>query len=179
MVDKPAPSQVRGLLPFENIAAQPLDSWKPVNDETATPYVKLLAWQIAKLSKDGLKGIDTINCWISRWIQLLQHRDSLMHEYTGAKDGMRYSEKELDPKVVEKRIRSLMKSFRKKPLKFCMAMFENGSCPLVRCFSTIVLMTALNFLRELTSLILHFSAQIAWPYGLCLSPSPLQLKAYR
>jgi hypothetical protein len=68
-----------------------------------------------------------------------------MHEYTGAKDGMRYSEKELDPKVVEKRIRSLMKSPRKKPLKFGMAMFENGSCPLVRCFSAIILMIPLNF----------------------------------
>jgi hypothetical protein len=48
MADKPAPSQARGLLPFENIAAQPLDSWNPINDETATPYVKLLAWRIAK-----------------------------------------------------------------------------------------------------------------------------------
>jgi hypothetical protein len=178
MADKPAPSQARGLLPFENIAAQPLDSWKPVNDETATPYVKLLAQRIAKLSKDGLKWIDTINCWISRRIQPLQHRDSLMHKYADAKDGMRYSEKELDPKVVEKRICSLMKSPRKKPLKFGMAMFENGSCPLVRCFSAIVLIIALNFLRDLMSLRLHFSAQIAWPYGLCSSPSPLQLKAY-
>jgi hypothetical protein len=62
-----------------------------------------------------------------------------MHEYTGAKDGMRYSKKELDPKVVEKRIRSLIKSPRKKPLKFGMAMFENGSCPPVCYFSAIVL----------------------------------------
>jgi hypothetical protein len=145
MADQPAPSEARGLLPFENIAAQPLDSWKPVNDESATPYVKLLAWRIAKLSKDGLKEIDTINCWISRRIQPLQHRDHLMHAYTGAKDGMRYSEKELDPKVVEKRIHSLMKSPRKKPLKFGMAMFENGSCPLVPNFSAIVHIIPLNF----------------------------------
>jgi hypothetical protein len=88
MADKPAPSQDHGLHPFENIAAQPLDSWRPVNDEFATPYVKLLARRIAKLSKDGLKGIDTINCWISLRIQTLQHRDRLMQEYTGAKDGM-------------------------------------------------------------------------------------------
>jgi hypothetical protein len=40
-----------------------------------------------------------------------------MHEYTGAKDGMQYSKEELDPKVIKKRIRSLMKSPRKKPLK--------------------------------------------------------------
>jgi hypothetical protein len=145
MADHPAPSQAHGLYPFENIAAQPLDSWRPVNDESATPYVKLLARRIAKLSKDGLKGIDTINCWISRRIQPLQHHDRLKHKYTGAKDGMRYSEKELDPKVVKKRIRSLMKSLRKKPLKFGMAMFENGSCPLVRRFFAIVHMIPLNF----------------------------------
>jgi hypothetical protein len=138
MADKPTPSQARGLPSFENIAAQPRNSWKPVNDETATPYVKLLARRIAKLSKDGLKGINTINCWISRRIQPLQHRVSLMHEYTGANDGIRYSDKELDPKVVEKRICSLMKSPRKKPLKFVMAIFENGSCPSVSYFSTII-----------------------------------------
>jgi hypothetical protein len=62
MADKPAPSQARGLLPFENMAAESCDSWTAVNDESATPYVKLLARQIAKLSLDGLKGIDTINC---------------------------------------------------------------------------------------------------------------------
>jgi hypothetical protein len=43
MADKDAPSQDCGLHPFEDIAAQPLDSWKPVNDESATPYVKILA----------------------------------------------------------------------------------------------------------------------------------------
>jgi hypothetical protein len=105
MADKAAPSQAFGLRPFENIAAQPLDSWKPVNDDSATPYIKLLARQIAKLSKDGLKGIDTISYWISQQIQPLQHRDRLMHEYTSAKDGMRCSKEELDPKVIEKRIR--------------------------------------------------------------------------
>jgi hypothetical protein len=115
MANKPAPSQAHGLPSFENIAAQPLDSWNPINNKTATPYVKLQARRIAKLSKGGLKGIDTINYWISRRIQPLQHRDSLMHEYTCANDGMRYSDKELDPKVVEKRIRSLMKSPRKNP----------------------------------------------------------------
>jgi hypothetical protein len=68
MVDKAAPSRSFGLHPFE-----------------------ILARRIAKLTQDGLKGIDTINCWISRWIQPLQYCDRLMHEYTGAKVGMRYS----------------------------------------------------------------------------------------
>jgi hypothetical protein len=61
-----------------------------------------------------------------------------MHKYTGANDGMHYSDQELDPRVVEKRIRSLMKSPRKKPLKFGMAMFENGSCPSVSYASAII-----------------------------------------
>jgi hypothetical protein len=135
MADKPSPSQTRGLLPFKNVAAEPHNSWTVVNDESTTPHCKLLARRIAKLSVDGLKGIDTINCWISQRIQPLQHRDRLMHEYTGANDGMRCSDQELDPKVVEKRIRSLMKSPRKKLLEFSMAMFENGSCPLVSFLS--------------------------------------------
>jgi hypothetical protein len=147
MADKPAPSQARGLPPFQNIAAESHDSWMAVNDESATPYVKLLARRIAKLSVDGLKGIDTINCWISRRIQPLQHRDRLMHEYTGANDGMRCLDQELDPKVVEKRIRSLMKSPKKKPLKFGMAMFENGTCPSVSSLSPIVLYNIFIFYR--------------------------------
>jgi hypothetical protein len=129
MADKAAPSQTFGLCPFENIAAEPRDSWKPVSDDSAAPYVQLLAQRIAKLSNDGLKGIDTNNYWISQRIQPLQYHDRLMHEYTSAEDGMRCSEKELDPKVIEKRIRSLMKSTWIEPLKFGMAMFENGSCP--------------------------------------------------
>jgi hypothetical protein len=40
-----------------------------------------------------------------------------------------------------------MKSPRKKPLKFGMAMFENGCCPLVCYFSAIVLMMPLHFMR--------------------------------
>jgi hypothetical protein len=61
MADKPVPSQDRGLPPFKNIAAESRDSWTAVNDESATSYVKQLAQRIAKLSVDGLKGIDTIN----------------------------------------------------------------------------------------------------------------------
>jgi hypothetical protein len=69
-----------------------------------------------------------------------------MHEYTSAKDGMQCSEEELDPKVIEKRIRSLMKSPRKKLLKFGMAMFENGSCPPVHWFSATVHMIPFYFM---------------------------------
>jgi hypothetical protein len=43
MADKAAPSQAFGLRPFENIAAEPLDSWKQINDDFTTPYVKLIA----------------------------------------------------------------------------------------------------------------------------------------
>jgi hypothetical protein len=171
MADKPAPSQACGLPPFKNVATKSRDSWTAVNDDSATTYVKLLARRIAKLSVDGLKGIDTINCWISRRIQPLQHRESLMHEYTGANDGMRCSDQELDPKVVEKCIRSLMKSPRKEPLKFGMAMFENGSCPPVSSLSAIIPYVTLYFIRNNTFLL---SAQITRSCTFCQSPSPLQ-----
>jgi hypothetical protein len=67
-----------------------------------------------------------------------------MHKYTGAKDGMRCSHAELDPKVIEKRIRSLMKSPQKEPLKFGINVFENGSCPKVRWLSAITHITLLH-----------------------------------
>jgi hypothetical protein len=166
MADKAVPSQAFGLRPFENIAAEPLDSWKQINDDSATPYVKLITRQIAKLTQDSLKGIDTINCWISRQIQPLQYRDRLMHKYTGAKDGMQCSEKELDPKVVEKRIRSLMKSPRKEPLKFGMAMFENGRCPLVSCSSAITHMILIASWMLIISAF-QFLAEVTCPFGFC------------
>jgi hypothetical protein len=59
--DKAAPSRSFGLHPFENVPAESHDSWKPVNNDYAIPYIKLLARWIAKLTCDGLKGIDTIN----------------------------------------------------------------------------------------------------------------------
>jgi hypothetical protein len=166
MEDKAAPEQMFGLCPFENIAAKSHDSWKPVYDDSASSYVQLLARRITKLSKDGLKEFDTINCWISRRIQPLQYLDRLMHEYTGAKDGMRCSEKKLHSKVVEKRIRSLMKSPRKKPLKFGMAMFENGSCPPVRCFPAIYTHDICCFMDANISAF-QFSAEVTCSYRLC------------
>jgi hypothetical protein len=176
MADKPAPSQTRGLPPFGNVAAESRDTWTVVLDESATQYVKLLAQRIAKLTMDGLKGIDTINCWISRRIQPLQHRKRLMHEYTCANDGMRCSDQELDPKVVEKRIRSLMKSPRKKPLKFGMAMFENGGCPPVSSLSAIIPYVTLYFIINNAFLL---SAQITRSCTFCPSPLPLQPQIHR
>jgi hypothetical protein len=85
-----------------------------------------------------------------------------MHEYTGAKDGMRCSEEELDPKVIEKRIRLLMKSPRKKPLKFGMALFENGSCPPVHCSSATVHMIPFYFMG-LTFSAFHFQLKSLGP----------------
>jgi hypothetical protein len=91
-----------GLRPFKNVLAESRDSGKPVNDDFATSYVHLLARRIAKLTRDGLKGIDTINCWVSWRIQPLQHRDRLMHQYIGAKDGMHSSEAEMTKEMAAK-----------------------------------------------------------------------------
>jgi hypothetical protein len=68
MVDKATPEWTFGLLPFKNVPAESHDSWKPINDDSTIPYIKLLARRIAKLTRDGLKGINTINCWVSWWI---------------------------------------------------------------------------------------------------------------
>jgi hypothetical protein len=57
MADKAAPSRSFDLCPFENIAAEPLNSEKLANDDSATPYVQLLAWQITKLTQNGLKAL--------------------------------------------------------------------------------------------------------------------------
>jgi hypothetical protein len=89
-----------------------------------------------------------------------------MHEYTSAKDGMRCSEKELDPKVVEKRICSLMKSPQKEPLKFGMAMFENGRCPLVSCSFAITHMILIASWMLIFSAF-QFLAEVTWPFGFC------------
>jgi hypothetical protein len=43
----------------------------------------------------------------------------------------------MDPVIIKKRIRSLMKAPRKKSLEFGMNMFENGSFPKVRFLSAI------------------------------------------
>jgi hypothetical protein len=68
-----------------------------------------------------------------------------MHQYTGAKDGMRCSKADMGPKTVAKHIRSLMKIPRKeKILEFGMDMFEKDSCPKV------LLLTAVMYIYLVT-----------------------------
>jgi hypothetical protein len=62
----------------------------------------------------------------------LQHRDRLMHQYIGAKDGMHSSEAEMTKEMAAKRISSLIKIPRKeKVLKFGFDTHENDSYPKV------------------------------------------------
>jgi hypothetical protein len=42
MADKAVRGQTFGLRPFENVPAESRDSWRPVNDDSAIPYVSFL-----------------------------------------------------------------------------------------------------------------------------------------
>jgi hypothetical protein len=78
-----------------------------------------------------LTGADTIYCWISRQIQPLQYRPSLMCKYSGVDDSQRYSKEELSAEEIELQIRNIIKVGQDEPLKLKIPMYENGSCPKV------------------------------------------------
>jgi hypothetical protein len=76
MADKAAPSEAFGLHPFENIAAQPLDSWKPVSDEPPPPmsssshdglprYPKMVSRELIQSTIGYLGGSNPYNIVIS------------------------------------------------------------------------------------------------------------------
>jgi hypothetical protein len=100
-----------------------------MDDFTMDDDCQLCSRRISKLVFSGLTGADTIHCWISRRIQPLQHRPSLMCEYSGVGDPQRYSKEELSAEEIELRIRNIIKVGRDEPLKLKIPMYENGNCP--------------------------------------------------
>jgi hypothetical protein len=72
---------------------------------------------IYKLVFAGLTGADTIHYWISRRIQPLQYRPTLMCEYSGIDDAQRYTKEELTPKGIKRRIRNIIKVGHDEELK--------------------------------------------------------------
>jgi hypothetical protein len=52
-----------------------------------------------------------------------------MCQYSGINDAQRYTQEELTPEEIERRIRNIIKIGRDKELKLKIPMFENGSCP--------------------------------------------------
>jgi hypothetical protein len=123
------PERKFGLRPFTDGPAEEQDSWGVMDDFTMDDECQLCSRRISKLVFSGLTGADIIHCWISRRIQPLQYRPSLMCEYSGVDDPQRYSKEELSAEEIELRIRNIIKVGRDEPLKLRIPMYENGSCP--------------------------------------------------
>jgi hypothetical protein len=91
LADQAPPERKFGLRSFVDGPAEGQDSWGVMGDFTMDDECQLCSWQISKLVFSGLTGADTIHCWISRRIQLLQYRPTLMCEYSRVDDPQCYS----------------------------------------------------------------------------------------
>jgi hypothetical protein len=129
------PEKKFGLRSFVDGPAKEQDSWGTMDDSTMVDECQLHSRRVSKLVFDGLTGVDTIHCWISRRIQPLQYRPALMCDYSGIDDAQCYTREELTPEEVERRIRNIIKVGRDEELKLNIPKFENGSCPEVNQIS--------------------------------------------
>jgi hypothetical protein len=132
--DQAPPERKYGLRSFVDGPAEEQDSWGIMDDFTMDDECQLCSRRISKLVFSGLTGADTIHCWISRRIQPLQYRPTLMCEYSRIDDPQRYSKEELSAEEIENRIRNIIKVGRDEPLKLKIPMYENDNCPEVSAF---------------------------------------------
>jgi hypothetical protein len=109
LADQAPPERKFGLRSFADGPAEEQDSWGVMDDFTMDDECQLCSRQISKLVFSRLTGADTIYCWISRRIQPLQYRPSLMCEYSGIDDPQLYSKEELSAEEIELRIRNIIK----------------------------------------------------------------------
>jgi hypothetical protein len=100
-----------------------------MHDFTMDDECQLCSRQISKLVFSVLIGADTIHCWVSRRIQPLQYRSTLMCQYSGIDDSQRYTKEELSSEEIERRIRNIIKVGRDEKLELKIPMYENGNCP--------------------------------------------------
>jgi hypothetical protein len=127
--DQAPPERKYGLRSFVDGPAKEHDSWGVMDDFTMDDECQLCSRRISKLVFSGLRGADTIHCWISWWIQPLQYRPARMCEYSGIDDPQRYSKEELSAEEIEHRIHNIIKVGRDEPLKLKIPMYENSNCP--------------------------------------------------
>jgi hypothetical protein len=66
--DQAPPEKKYGLRSFVDGPAEVQDSWGVMDDSTINAECQLLSHRVSKLVFDGLTGVDTIHCWISRRI---------------------------------------------------------------------------------------------------------------
>jgi hypothetical protein len=81
------------------------------------------------LCHDGLTGIDIVHYWLSRRIQPLQYRPTLLCEYSGIDNQQCFTKETLTPEEIEHRIRDVIKIGRSVEMKLGMPIFENGNYP--------------------------------------------------
>jgi hypothetical protein len=106
--DQAPPERKYGLRSFVDGPAEEQDSWGVMDDFTMDDECQLCSRWISKLVFSGLTGVDTIHCWISRWIHPLQYRLALMCEYSRIDDPQCYSKEELSAEKIENRIRNII-----------------------------------------------------------------------
>jgi hypothetical protein len=132
--DQAPPEKKYDLRSFVDGPATKQDSWGIMNDSTMDAECQLCSRQISKLVFSGLTGVDTIHCWVSRRIQPLQYRPSLLCDYSGIDDPQRYTKEKLSFEEIECHIRNIIKVGRDEKLELKIPLYENGNCPEVSAF---------------------------------------------
>jgi len=132
--DQAAPGKAQGLPPFQDVIPEEVESWNMSPEISGNPLLERCARRIAKLVEMGLTGQDTTLSWLKRRIQPLQHRDRLMHEYSGIKDPMRVTQGELVSKAIDDRLKKIIEvkkdpKIKIREYKYSLNMYENGKCP--------------------------------------------------
>jgi hypothetical protein len=80
--------------------------------------------------EQGIGGQDLVLSWFIRRIQPLQHRNRLMHYYSGKTDSLLVTTDDLTSDALDKRMRKLVKVARDvHTYKFECDMYTNGTCP--------------------------------------------------
>jgi hypothetical protein len=100
-----------------------------MDDFTMDDECQLCSRRISKLVFSGLTGADTIHCWVSKRIQPLQYRSTLMCQYSGIDNSQCYTKEELSSEEIERRIRNIIKVGRDEKLELKIPMYENDNCP--------------------------------------------------
>ncbi|KAK1646281.1 hypothetical protein QYE76_064086, partial [Lolium multiflorum] len=122
------PTNPKVLPDFKDGPASETPAWTQCPHLSESTQLTRAVRRICRLAEDGLSGKDlTMSCFTKR-IQPLQHRDSLMFQYTGRDDLMRASKDNLSADALDKRIRVLIKIPRDLRIHVCnIDIHTNGS----------------------------------------------------
>ena len=97
--DQSTPGQSTGLPPFTMDRVRKPSSLKVLPEEKA--QVRVLVERVVQLIRDGVTGMDLLEVFLQRRIQLLQARDHPMWMYSGLSDTTRIHSEEVDESTLE------------------------------------------------------------------------------